>query len=211
MAFIRSLRHAALIVLGIMAASACSALASPVLDEQPTRERQLTVCEMISREAHRDKLPEWFFARLIWQESAFNPKAVSPQGAQGIAQFMPDTARALGLANPFAPMEALQASARLLTEHLVNFGNLGLAAAAYNAGENRVQNWLSGHSALPFETIDYVLFVTGRPVFEWSEPATRHTVPPKGKEIVTDCAVLAEQGAEPRQRNAGLSSAGIPN
>src|SRR5690606_17190281 len=63
------------------------------------------VCRIIAREASRRVLPPDFLARLIWRESLFDPNAVSPKGAQGIAQFMPGTARERGLADPFLPHE----------------------------------------------------------------------------------------------------------
>ena len=77
---------------------------------------------------------------------------VSPKGAEGIAQFMPHTASWHGLADPFEPVEALRHSAAYLRELLDRFGNLGLAAAAYNAGPGRVSAWLTNHRALPAET-----------------------------------------------------------
>jgi transglycosylase-like protein with SLT domain len=177
---------------------ACPVLASPTLEEETAPPRALTICEIVSQEARRQKLPEWFFARLIWKESAFNPKAVSPKGAQGIAQFMPATAKTRGLIDPFTAAEALKASAHFLAELLVNLGNLGLAAAAYNAGEDRVRKWLAGSSSLPLETLDYVYSITGRPANDWAEADVQHTVPPQDKKkFVTDCVTLASRGAEP--------------
>ena len=67
-------------------------------------------------------------------ESNFNPNAVSPAGAQGIAQFMPATAAAYGLRDPFDPVAAIDAQARLMGELLGQFGSVELALAAYNAG-----------------------------------------------------------------------------
>jgi soluble lytic murein transglycosylase-like protein len=89
--------------------------------------------------AAENGLPVEFFARVIWQESRFNARAVSPKGASGIAQFMPQTASWHGLADPFDPIEALRHSAAYLRELRDRFGNLGLAAAAYNAGPGRVR------------------------------------------------------------------------
>ena len=83
----------------------------------------------------------------------------------------PRTAAAVGLPNPFDPREALPASARLLGGLFQRFGNLGLAAAAYNAGEARVSNWLSNKSGLPQETRNYVLAITGFPVEHWKAAA----------------------------------------
>jgi soluble lytic murein transglycosylase-like protein len=77
---------------------------------------------------------------------------VSRAGAQGVAQFMPATARWRGLADPFDPVEAIAKSAKLLRDLRRDFGNLGLAAAAYNAGPARVRDWLAGRRGLPRET-----------------------------------------------------------
>jgi transglycosylase-like protein with SLT domain len=129
------------------------------------------LCDTLAVAAHKSGLPVSFFANLIWQESRFVFRAVSPAGALGIAQFMPKTAAAMGLTDPFDPLKALPASARLLSGLFQRFGNLGLTAAAYNAGEARVSNWLSEKSGLPQETRNYVLAITGFPVEHWKEAA----------------------------------------
>lgn len=130
------------------------------------------ICRIIKREALQNGLPPAFFARLIWTESRFDVNAVSPAGAEGIAQFMPATALRRGLRNSFDPREALPASATYLAALRLRFGNLGLAAAAYNAGEERVERWLAGRSDLPLETENYVLHITGEPA-ETFTPRTR--------------------------------------
>ena len=109
------------------------------------------ICRALEQSAAENALPVEFFARVIWQESRFDVQAVSPKGAAGIAQFMPATASWHGLADPFDPVEALRHSAAYLRELLNRFGNLGLAAAAYNAGPARVSAWLTNHRALPAE------------------------------------------------------------
>jgi len=129
------------------------------------------LCDTLAASAQTSGLPISFFANLIWQESRFVFRAVSPAGALGIAQFMPRTAASVGLANPFDPLMALPASARLLGTLFHRFGNLGLAAAAYNAGEARVSNWLSNKSGLPQETRNYVLAITGLPAEHWKAAA----------------------------------------
>jgi hypothetical protein len=120
------------------------------------------ICELIASEADRTGLPRDFFARLIWKESRFDHKAVSPVGAQGVAQFMPGTAKLRGLADPFDIEQAIPASATYLAELRSTHGNLGRAAAAYNAGEGRLSKWMNG-SFLPLETEAYVLDITGEP------------------------------------------------
>ena len=113
-------------------------------------------------------LPLEFFTRLIWQESRFDARAVSRAGAQGIAQFMPGTAAWVGLANPFDAATAITKSATLLRDLKQKFGNLGLAAAAYNAGPKRVADWLARRRSLPHETQAYIRIVTGHTANEWT-------------------------------------------
>ncbi|TFG84276.1 MAG: lytic transglycosylase domain-containing protein [Hyphomicrobiales bacterium] len=125
---------------------------------------------MIEGAAEANGLPPEFLARLIWKESLFDVKAVSPMGALGIAQFMPETAQRRGLADPFDPVQAIPASAAYLAELRTRFGNLGLAAAAYNSGEERVDNWLGGRAGLPGETLGYVHSITFRPAHWFREP-----------------------------------------
>ena len=126
------------------------------------------ICSALAAAAAQNDLPTDFFARLIWQESRFDPAAVSRAGAQGVAQFMPATANWRGLSNPFDPLEAIAQSARLLRDLRREFGNLGLAAAAYNAGSGRVRDWLAGRRALPAETSAYVRIVTGYSPEHWA-------------------------------------------
>jgi hypothetical protein len=137
-----------------------------------------SICLLVESAAQAQGLPAEFFARLIWQESRFKPNAVGPTTrrggrAQGIAQFMPSTARERGLLDPLNPVAALPKSAEFLHELLEQFGNLGLAAAAYNAGPRRVRDWLDRRGSLPEETRNYVLAVTGRSAGEWAAGSRR--------------------------------------
>ena len=140
-----------------------------------------SICDALAAAAGENDLPVDFFARLIWQESRFDPTAVSRAGAQGVAQFMPATANARGLADPFDPIEAIAHSAKLLRDLRREFGNLGLAAAAYNAGPGRVRGWLAGRRGLPRETDAYVRIVTGQSPEHWArarpDPAETHVAP----------------------------------
>jgi soluble lytic murein transglycosylase-like protein len=142
-----------------------------------------SVCLMIESAARANALPLEFFARVIWQESRFKPDAVGPRTrsgdkAQGIAQFMPRTAAERGLLDPFDPVQALPKSAEFLRELRDQFGNLGLAAAAYNAGPQRVREFLAGTRTLPAETRNYVAAITGISVDEWGKSGHREPVPP---------------------------------
>ena len=125
------------------------------------------VCPLIDASARLNGLPIVFLTRLIWRESSFQPAVTSPAGAQGVAQFMPGTAAERGLANPYDPEEAIPKAAELLVDLKNQFGDLGLAAAAYNAGPTRLANWLAGAGSLPAETRDYVSIITGHPIEDW--------------------------------------------
>ena len=136
-------------------------------EEQQTRNQQQTICRMVDTAAERFHVPASFLTRVLWQESGFRTNVVSPAGAAGVAQFMPKTAAERGLHDPYDPYLAIPQAAQFLAELLVRFGNLGLAAAAYNAGATRVVKWLRGKAELPTETQLYVLAVTGHRAEEW--------------------------------------------
>jgi Transglycosylase SLT domain/SPOR domain len=140
------------------------------------------MCLMIESAARSNDLPLEFFARVIWQESRFQSDAVGPvtrsgQRAQGIAQFMPGTANERRLLDPFDPVQALPKSAEFLAELRGQFGNLGLAAAAYNAGPRRVQEWLAGSGYMPQETRNYVFAITGSSVDDWAAAGKNGKMP----------------------------------
>jgi hypothetical protein len=130
------------------------------------------LCLMVESAAKANDLPLEFFTRVIWQESHFRAEAIGPvtrsgQRARGIAQFMPGTASERGLLDPFNPVQALPKAAEFLAELRNQFGNLGLAAAAYNAGPRRVRDWLAGSGEMPAETRNYVLAITGHGLENW--------------------------------------------
>src|SRR5258706_6119695 len=134
------------------------------LRDTDTRE---AMCLMIESAAKANGLPLEFFARVIWQESRFQSDAVGPvtrsgQRAQGIAQFMPGTASERRLLDPFDPVHALPKSREFLSELRSQFGNLGLAAAAYNAGPRRVPEWLTATWPMPPGERHYVVAISGR-------------------------------------------------
>src|SRR5262249_27636487 len=137
-----------------------------------------SLCLMIESAARAQNLPLEFFARVIWQESRFQPGVVGPRTrsgdrAQGIAQFMPRTAAERGLLDPFDPVQALPKSAEFLRELADQFGNLGLAAAANSAGRGRLRGSLPGRGPGRAETRHYVLAITGISVDEWAAGGKR--------------------------------------
>lgn len=127
------------------------------------------LCAQIEAEANRHGLPPDFLARLLWQESRFDPNAISPKNAMGIAQFIASTAALRGLSDPFNPAEAIEKSAEYLGEMTRRYGNVGLAAIGYNGGEGRVERFMAGTSGLARETINYVLIITGHPAEAWRD------------------------------------------
>ncbi len=155
-----------------------------------------TVCSLVERAAQANHIPVGLLTRLIWAESRFRAGVTSPQGAQGIAQFMPETAAQRGLADPFDPEQAIPKAARLLVDLAQHFGNIGLAAAAYNAGSNRVADWLAGSATLPAETEVYVVSVTGATAEDWKrdhEPAAATSEPGPDESCAAVTAELRSQ------------------
>jgi hypothetical protein len=170
----------------VLALTAVTDLAAqPLAKADAAADPRNQICQLIETAARANTLPVSFFARLIWQESRFRPDEIGPitrhgERAQGIAQFMPGTAAERQLFEPFNPVEALPKSGEFLAELRAEFGNLGLAAAAYNAGPQRVRDFLAGRGGLPEETRNYVRVITGRPVEDWV--ARAHQQDPTGGE-----------------------------
>jgi hypothetical protein len=113
-------------------------------------------------------IPADLFVRQINQESGFNPGALSPAGAEGIAQFMPQTAQGLGI-DPWNPTQALQAAANLMASYDRTYGgDYGKALAAYNAGSATLAGAMNRCGAqwfacLPAETQTYITIILGAP------------------------------------------------
>ena len=120
----------------------------------PARYRPLLI-----RAAQRWNVSSALLAAQIYAESNFNPFAVSPAGARGIAQFMPATAQAYGLRNAFDPAQSIDAQARMMRDLLRRFASVPLALAAYNAGPGAV----AGCGCIPPypETRAYVARILG--------------------------------------------------
>lgn len=129
------------------------------------------LCRQIEAEARLHGLPPGFLARLLWQESRFDPRAVSPKQAMGIAQFIASTARLRGLNDPFNPAEAVEKSAHYLGEMARRYGNVGLAAIGYNGGEGRAERFMARGGGLPRETVNYVRIITGVRAETWRDGA----------------------------------------
>ncbi len=113
---------------------------------------------MAKQAARKYNIPENLFVRLVQQESNWNPRAKSHKGALGLAQLMPETARALGV-DPMNPKENLEGGARYLKRQYDRFRNWRLALAAYNAGPAAVEKY---NGIPPYkETQNYVRVILG--------------------------------------------------
>ena len=141
-----------------------SGLNNPVLPPMTLPKSQYVA--IAQQDAIAAGIPPDYFVRQIEQESGFNPNAVSPAGAVGIAQFLPGTAAGLGI-NPWDPIQALRGAARLMANYAHQYGgDYAKALAAYNGGSGTVQyavnncgaNWLN---CLPGETRHYIYIIMG--------------------------------------------------
>jgi hypothetical protein len=175
----RAFGRIVLLVLALLAGALESAAEQPAPAVETVKrgspgDAQNSMCLLLESAARANGLPVEFFARVIWQESRFRPNAVGPvtrsgKRALGIAQFMPGTAAERNLLNPLDPIQALPKSAEFLRDLRQQFGNLGLAAAAYNAGPRRVREWMAGGGPMPSETRAYVQAITGATVEHWAK------------------------------------------
>ncbi len=206
---------AACVVLAAALSPPASARAEPSASKEPAKAATslsvADICRTLAQAAAGNDLPEEFFTRLIWQESSFDPAAVSPAGARGIAQFMPQTAAMRGLTDAFEPLQALRESASYLRELRTTFrGNLGLAAAAYNAGPGAVEAWLARRRALPAETQAYVMIVTGYAAEAWASAAppqlAASAAPPSPPEPGARCAEIARSMIERTRHRPDLAA-----
>jgi soluble lytic murein transglycosylase-like protein len=143
-------------------ALACMAMAGPGGSAEPFPGKREAYREHVAQAARELRLDEALIEAVIAVESAFSPSAVSPKGAVGLMQLMPQTARRFGALDAFDPAQNIRAGARYLRYLLDLFGgDLELALAAYNAGEGAVRR--NGARVPPFrETVEYVRKVRAR-------------------------------------------------
>lgn len=116
--------------------------------------------EIIYREARRNDLPPELVAAMVHTESDFRPKLVSHKSAQGLMQIVPETAKILGIANPFDPEQNIAAGTRYFRQLLNRFDDQRIALAAYNAGPTNVERF-GGVPPFP-ETQQYIEKVSRR-------------------------------------------------
>src|ERR1051325_11366062 len=109
---------------------------------------------------------------------------------------MPETAKEYGLTNPFDPIHALNAAGKFLNKLVAQFGNLGLAAAAYNAGPGRVSDYVTRRRALPEETRNYVVRITGKTADKWTSKKFVQAPEAKVMPAKAPCVEVAQEVAE---------------
>lgn len=118
-------------------------------DSRPIQERALRFEPYIIESSKRYGIDARLLRTVCLIESRFRVEAVSPRGARGPMQFMPETARRYGLQNPNDPRAAIDAAAQYLRDLLRKFGGrVDLALAAYNAGEGTVESFRTGKPLL---------------------------------------------------------------
>lgn len=125
-----------------------------LLSEQQLPSSKKDLVQLSEKVAREVGLNPSLLNALIEQESGFNENAVSPKGALGLTQLMPDTAKLLGVENPLDPEENIRGGAKFLKEMLTQFGTVDKALAAYNAGPGAVRKF---NGVPPYsETKNYV-------------------------------------------------------
>ena len=154
----------------------------------------------ISESAAKYNLDPGLLSRQLYQESGLNPKVrPSPAGAQGIAQFIPDTARRYGV-NVRDAESSIEGAAHYMSDLTKQFGgNTGLALAGYNWGEHHVAAWLASGAnpaMMPAETRNYVQSITGQSIQSW----VAGTAKPNVNRIDAD-AILSRIQSDPAYRD----------
>lgn len=154
------------------------------------------ICDLIASAAGRNALPPAFLARLIWKESRFDTGLVARSGERGIAQFRTGLAFKRGLRDSFDAEQAIPALAEYLAELRDRFGNIGLAAAAWDTGEEKLARWLEKGGFLPIRTEDYLLAVLGELPIVYRRPETQVSVQPLqvGQPFGESCRAIPQLG-----------------
>ena len=123
--------------------------------EKTRSDKDGALSDIIDKAAKTFQLPAKLIKAVIKAESNFNPKAVSPVGAKGLMQLMPETAKDLGVTDPFDPDQNVMGGSKYLRQMLNRYnGNLRMALSAYNWGPGNLER--KGVENLPSETRSYL-------------------------------------------------------
>lgn len=168
--------------------------------------------KLIEEAAAKHGIDAGLFTRQLATESKFNPNALSPKGAQGIAQFMPATAKEYGV-NPTDPNSAIPGAAKMMSDLKQRYGgNNALALAGYNWGSQNVDNWLKAGAdpaKMPAETKSYIQTITGRPIEAWlansgAQPAAPQQSLIFGRYTPEQAMTIADQYTQRGMRMLGV-------
>ena len=159
------------------------------------RVNQTAIVDMVDKTSSEHGVDPLLVAAIIQVESGYNPNALSPKGAEGLMQLMPETGRRWGVRDAFNPEENIRAGVRYFRYLQDMFKDDRLALAAYNAGENAVQRygWIPPYQ----ETVEYV-YKVGKKYGENRRAALvqAKTIPQKPK---TETASVAVKDSEPKE------------
>jgi len=151
---------------------------------------------VVTAASNRNNVDPDLVNSLILVESGFDPNAVSPKGARGLMQLMPQTAARMGVQNAMDPAANVEGGTRYLGELLSRYHNdLSKALAAYNAGPDRVEQY---HGVPPYpETLAYVARIIGD--FNRKKDAQRRSQPDPGNNPSQDQSSVATEFSVPGQ------------
>mgnify|MGYP001166591466 FL=1 len=161
-----------------IAITACFLLSQPTSAQEEKAAPVDRICTLIAEQAETTGVPEALMARLFFSETGFDPAYTSPTGATGVAKFNAAVAGSVGLSDPTDIEIAIPAAAKRIADLKSQFGNFGLALAAYQAGEKPVRRWLDGKGYLPVSTMIFVRKMTGESPEFFRNPKAKLDVRP---------------------------------
>lgn len=137
---VSTLKHSGVNDVSVRSVVMPAVVSEDIQPEQPDNFTQREILSLINRKSRKHGVDPKLVRTIVWAESNYDPRAVSPVGAMGLMQLMPATARGLGVKDPFCPAQNLDGGIKHLKWLLKKYGyNIELTLAAYNAGHTRVK------------------------------------------------------------------------